>query len=180
MYKASILIVEDNKILISDALVMTMVDEWLTQPMKSQTVIFDGFPRTVPQAETLQELLESRGDMALHLVRLVIPDEDLVYRLLARSICQNNSCQMVYSLHKGSGNTPTQINVCNECSSPLVRRSDDEEAAIMERLRIYHEHEMGLHDFYEKSGHPVSVLEAHMPLEDVYERLLETTGFTRS
>ncbi len=165
--------------LISDTMIIGMVDEWLATSMGGHTVIFDGFPRTVPQAESLQKLLEARGDIALHLVRLVIPDKDLVYRLLARSICQYNSCQMVYSLHKLSAHSPTIVNVCNECDSPLIRRSDDEEAAITERLRIYHEHEKGLSSFYEKVGHPVSSVEAHMPLDEVYERLLETTGLMR-
>lgn len=164
--------------LISDSLIIDMVNEWLGQSMSSQTVIFDGFPRTVPQAESLQGLLEARGDMALHLVRLVIPDEDLVYRLSARSICQNKSCQMVYSLHKSSALLPTRENTCNECESALVRRSDDEESSIRERLRIYHEHEKGLRSFYEDSGLKVCTVEAHMPLEHVYERLLESTGFS--
>lgn len=165
--------------LISDTMIIDMVDEWLVNSMGGHTVIFDGFPRTVPQAESLQKLLEARGDIALHLVRLVIPDKDLVHRLLARSICQNNSCQMVYSSNKLSAHSPTVVNICNECDSPLIRRSDDEEAAIHERLRIYHEHEKGLSSFYEKVGHPVSTVEAHMPLEEVYEHLLKTTGFTR-
>lgn len=163
--------------LISDSLVVDMVDVWLGRSMKSQTVIFDGFPRTVPQAGSLQKLLESRGDISLHLVRLTIPDEDLMYRLLARSICQNNECQMVYSLRKGSGHSPSQLNTCDECNSPLMRRSDDDETSIKERLKIYHEHEQGLRLFYEASGYPVTSIEAHVPIEEVYERVVETTGF---
>lgn len=163
--------------LLSDEMMVAMVDGWLAESMQSQTVIFDGFPRTVAQAESLQKLLEARsGNISLHLIRLVIPDEELVRRLLARSICQNKICQRVYSVRHGSNHAPTFENQCDDCNSPLMRRSDDEEIAIKERLKIYHDHEMGLCSFYEDTGYLVNTVEAHVPIEEVYARMLATTG----
>ncbi len=163
--------------LISDSLIIGMVDEWLAASSEGdQTVIFDGFPRTVPQAESLQKLVETRGDISLQLVRLEIEDKELVFRLLARTICENKKCQTVYSLHIHSAMSPKSSGTCNECESPLMRRSDDEETAITERLRIYHEHEKGLLDFYKEIGHSIKTVKASVPLEEVYASFLDTAG----
>ena len=66
---------------------------------------------------------------------------------------------------------PMKSMICNECESPLMRRSDDEEQSIYERLRIYHEHEKDLSRFSRKLDKPVHTVEAHMPLEEVYDHL---------
>ena len=163
--------------LISDDLMVSMVEEWLMVESSVTTVIFDGFPRTVRQAEALHDLLSSREDLQLKLIRLAIPQEELLYRLLARSICENEECQQVYSMHKHSRQTPDKEMICNECQSKLIRRSDDEEAAIAERLRIYLQHEQGLVSFFERVGQPVKDVEASLPLEEVYERFLDTAGY---
>jgi len=162
--------------LISDSLVLGMVDDWFTSEVAAQTIIFDGFPRTVAQAESLQRFAQERGNISLELVHLTIPDEELMYRLLARSICQNGRCQKVYSSHKTSALMPEVSNVCNECGSTLMRRADDEAVAIEQRLKIYHEHEQGLLKFYEESGHTINSIEATSPLEEVYMTLLNTVG----
>ena len=164
--------------LIADSLIIDMVDQWLaSSQIGDQTIIFDGFPRTVPQAASLQELVESHGDIEIRLLRLAIDDKELVYRLSARSICQNKKCMMVYSLHKDSALLPKKSDICNECQGPLVRRPDDEESAIRERLRIYHEHERGLLGFFESIGHLINTVEASLPLEKVYVSFIDTTGF---
>ena len=163
--------------LVEDSLIVDMVDQWLDKTVKGdQTVIFDGFPRTVPQAEALQKLIAKRGDISLRLVRLTMSDTDLVTRLLSRAICKNNKCQAVYSVHEHSSLKPRTPNICDECEGVLVRRSDDEETAITERLKIYHEHEKGLLSFYEMMGQMISDVEAHQPLEEVYCSFLDIQG----
>jgi adenylate kinase len=164
--------------LISDSLIVELAHGWLGGVfVDAKTVVFDGFPRTVAQARALQTLLEDQYEkVRLNLVRFAISDEEIVYRLLARSICQNEKCQRVYSLHKHSPLQPVKSSTCNECESPLMRRSDDEESAIKERLRIYHEHEKELLHFYQAEGHDISNIHADMPLESVYEKLIETMG----
>ncbi len=161
--------------LISDSLIIAMVNDWLDKTfVTSPAVIFDGFPRTVPQAESLHGLIKTLNEVKLNLFRLVLPDEEVVYRLLARYICQNNTCQRVYSMHKHSALQPKRPMMCNECDSSLTRRTDDEAEAIYERLRVYHAHEKELLDFYSEIGHPIHTLQANVPLENVYAHLIET------
>jgi adenylate kinase len=163
--------------LIADSLILEMVDEWL-EKMASQTavepvsVIFDGFPRTVAQAHALHDLVEAYGQNQLKLIRLLLSDEEVLNRLVARSICKNDKCQRVYSLHTHSSLQPKKPMMCNECESPLIRRTDDEEVSIYERLRIYHHHENELLEFFTRVKKPVQTIEAHMPLEDVYTQFL--------
>ncbi len=165
--------------LVSDDLIVDMVGRWLEEALSGdQTVIFDGFPRTVPQAEALQKLVEKRGDISLRLVRLTMLDNDLMSRLLARAICSDRECQTVYSVHEHSSLKPRKPGTCDECKGVLVRRSDDEESAIAKRLKVYHEHEKGLLSFYEKIGQTICNVEAHQPLEEVYCSFIEMTGYS--
>ncbi len=95
--------------LISDSLIIEMASAWLKKTFEhTGIVIFDGFPRTVPQAQALHEIITSLDDVTMNVVRMDIPFETVVYRLLARSICQNNKCQSVYSMHKHSSQQPVK------------------------------------------------------------------------
>ena len=167
--------------LISDSLILAMVQEWLGEHAHagSGAVIFDGFPRVVSQAQALNEQLASSKDMRLCVVRLVVSDQEVMHRLLARYICQNNTCQRVYSLHEHSEHKPVKEMTCNECNSPLVKRLDDEVSAITERLRSHYEHEQMLLDFYENIGQPVTSIEAQAPLDKVYNELVTKIGYSR-
>lgn len=166
--------------LISDSLILAMVQEWLTEhtTKESGAVIFDGFPRVLSQAHALHEQLAQFKDLRLFLVRLVLSDQEVMYRLLARSICQNNRCQRVYSLHAHSAHKPGRAMICDGCESPLVKRLDDEGSAIQERLRTHYEHEQALLDFYKTNGQPVTTIEAHVPLSEVYNELVGKIGYS--
>lgn len=175
--------------LISDSLMIDLVQDWLhrqftgDQPAEqnatvSTTIILDGFPRTVPQARALHDLIRKMTGVDLHVVHLKLSDEEIKYRLQARSVCQNDKCQRVYSLHKHSHLQPVKYMTCNECEAPLVRRSDDEEIAIVERLKTYHAHEKEMLDFYDEVGHAVRALHVDAPLEEVYGTFLTAIGHT--
>ncbi len=166
--------------LISDSLILAMVQEWLAEhtTKESSAVIFDGFPRVVSQARALQEQLAGFKNLRLFVVRLVLSDQEVMHRLLARSICQNNRCQRVYSLHPSSEHQPGKAMTCDECQSPLIKRLDDESGAIKERLRCHYEHEQELLDFYKTIGHPVITIEAHVPLNKVYNELVSKIGYS--
>ena len=164
--------------LISDSLIIDMVNNWLdTVGEGTSKVIFDGFPRTVAQAGAFHELLYQLKGIRLRLVQLTLADEEVVYRLLARSICRNNECQRVYSLHKHSHLQPRHELMCDDCESPLMRRSDDARDAILERLRIYHQHEQNVLEFYRQQGQDIATVHANVSLEDVYSKLLQVTDF---
>jgi adenylate kinase len=165
--------------LISDSLIMEMVHEWLgAQRAPGTALIFDGLPRTVAQAEALDMLFKSFGSkIRLHVIQLLIPDESIIERLKARAICQNKGCQAVYSLHEHSPLKPAKEMVCNECSYALVKRPEDEEQVVQERLLIYHKHEQEIIEFYRRVGQKVHVLDVDVPLETVYKQLLFLIGY---
>lgn len=156
--------------LVTDDLIVQMVDEWLDEYFTdNECVIFDGFPRTVAQAEALERLLKDRFSFAkTSVVKLLIDDDQVVARLTGRYICGNDKCQSVYSLVKNSGLEPKQHMVCDACLSELIRRSDDTEASIRERLRTYYQHENGLVDFYEVQGRDIVQLSVNKPLNVVF------------
>ena len=165
--------------LVSDGLIVDMVSDWLQKSLASKEyVIFDGFPRTVAQAEAFDALMKGKfKDSHLRVVRLLIDDETIVARILGRYICQNDKCQAVYSLVKGSSLAPKKAGECDVCGSALIRRTDDNEVSIKERLQTYHQHEKKLLDFYRKGEKSIVELRADKPLEEVFEAFKALMGF---
>lgn len=157
--------------LISDKLMTDMVDEWLAvQSFAKKTLILDGYPRTIPQAVALDELLKTKyTSLKLHIFRFVVPDECVISRLGSRYICQNNKCQAVYSLAKGSSLAPKHDMVCDQCKSPLIQRKDDTQEAIHDRMIVYHLHENELISFYKNAGYEVIEIDANRPHQEVFE-----------
>lgn len=160
--------------LISDGLITKMVADWLYLQLKNPgAVILDGFPRTRTQALALNDLLKSfdLSDIKLDIIKMVIPDSSIISRLSARYICQNNKCQAVYSMHTDSLKPKSGI-ICDDCTHPLIRRPDDEESAIKQRLETYYNHEKDLIEFYSEEGLAVKKLEVECPLDQVFDKLL--------
>ncbi len=104
-------------------------------------VIFDGFPRTLAQAEGLDRLLADRDQQIDRVIELAVPDEVLVERMSSRRVCA--SC--------GSAGTSSNA-VCDRCGGELIRRADDEPDAIRKRLQLYEELTKPLLDFYGSRG----------------------------
>jgi len=156
--------------LISDDIITSMVDDWLSDNLTSdKPVIFDGYPRTLSQAKALHGLFESKFSMLkLNVIRFLIKEEEVVKRLSSRLICSNNECQAVYSKIPGSL-VPKKLNFCDKCMNPLVCRPDDEENAVKKRLDIYNKHEEDLINFYsEVVGRNVIGLDVEKPISDVF------------
>lgn len=164
--------------LIDDHLIISMVDEWLIEQGNQQTsVILDGYPRTVVQAESLMRLLKEKlPEFNVSVVKFLISDDQVVYRLGGRSICQNKNCQAVYSTLPGSALRPSIEMVCDKCSCILVRRPDDEFTAIKERLNTYYKHEQELLNFYNAVGVAVKKVEVEKPLHEVFDEFKVLMG----
>lgn len=155
--------------LIDDSLVSTMVDEWILGQKQDQSIILDGYPRTLVQAQGFHALMQEKLTNSLvHVIRLALPDEKVVSRLMSRVTCSNKECQTVYSLTPGSPLAPTREMVCDTCASPLSKRTDDEVQAIRERLKTYYKHEQSMLDFYDRAGFSVKSIEVNKPLSDVF------------
>jgi adenylate kinase len=163
--------------LISDSLIVDMVGNWLLkQQNDNKDVIFDGFPRTVPQVHALQNLLKERDIGAkLLVVHMIIPDEVVETRLKSRLVCGNKDCQIVYSA-SNKGLAPRKEMECDTCSSVLIRRSDDHDDSIKERLVVYYRHKEGLLEFYKAAGHAVIDLPMHGHVEEIFDTFKNMVG----
>jgi adenylate kinase len=127
--------------LVPDAAVLGIVRERLERPDTARGFILDGFPRTVAQAQALDELMKGRGPVTVLLVD--VPFEELVKRLRTRLICSN--C--------GTGAEPGQSEAdrCKKCGATLVHRVDDEEDVVRRRLEVYKDETEQLGDYYKTS-----------------------------
>lgn len=129
--------------LVPDELVIGMMKERLKEADCAGGYILDGFPRTIPQAEAMEEA----GFSLDAVLALQVDDAVIEARMTGRRVCP--SCSATF--HTES-NKPAVEGICNECQTPLIRRSDDEPETVRARLRTYHEQSEPLEAFYNKRG----------------------------
>lgn len=164
------LIIKSGK-LISDDLVIEMVEQWLVQNLNNcEKIILDGFPRTRMQAELLEELLKKPQlkHVSVSVIKMELDSETVVRRLMSRLVCGNKVCCAVYS----ASNPAVLQGVCAECASPLVRRNDDIEFVIRERIATYYAHAHDLVQYYELLGRKVEDLSVIQPIEQVFSQFV--------
>ena len=133
---------DDGK-LVPDSIIIDLIKERILESDAKHGVMFDGFPRTVPQAEALANITE-----VTHVIAIEVPDERIVER-----ICGRYSCATCGAVYHDSFN-PTKLDgVCDECGgSDMKRRADDNESTVLQRLSAYHEQTSPLADWYESKG----------------------------
>jgi adenylate kinase len=167
--------------LVSDSLIVDMVADWFAkQAGDASSIILDGFPRTIAQAEALKQLFKEQFPaVKLSVVKLEISDEEVVARLCSRVVCENKACQAVYSLAKGSSLAPAKAGICDICGGALVVRPDDAEDSVRKRLQVYHQHENSLLDFYDSIQQPIIRLNVEKPLEKVFSDFKNVMGLGR-
>lgn len=129
--------------LVSDEIVLGIVAERLKQPDCSAGFILDGFPRTIPQAESLDAILQESGLCIDHVISLEVDSEEIVDRLSGRRTC--TSCGKGYHLRF---DPPAVADVCDACGSALVQREDDREATVRNRLAVYEQQTSALKGYY--------------------------------
>ncbi len=164
--------------LVSDELVSEMVENWLIENISHmENVILDGYPRTVRQAQFFDQFFKNRlEDLKLKVIRFAIADDVVVNRLMSRYVCSNKNCQAVYSLAKGSQFAPKHDLKCDSCGGELVRRSDDTEEAIRNRLKVYHLHETDLLDFYKNQGYQIVEIDSEKQMDEVFQIFNQCVG----
>jgi adenylate kinase len=123
----------DEGRLVPDSLVIELVKARITQDDCQNGMIFDGFPRTIPQAEALDTMLEELNIPIDHVINVDVPDEMIVDRMAGRTVCP--SCGSSY--HK-INKRENVSGMCNTCNTALVQREDDREETVKKRLEIYH------------------------------------------
>jgi len=159
--------------LVPDEVVIGIVREKLRSPECEKGVVFDGFPRTISQAEALDRILEELGRRLDRVVEVEVSEEEVLRRLTGRRTCRN--CGAMYHVFF---EPPKVEGVCDKCGGPLYQREDDKEDVIKERLRVYRKDTEPLISYYEKKGVLVKV-KGEGPIEEVKQRLLEAIGVRR-
>lgn len=135
--------------LVPDELIMGIMKDRLQEDDCKNGFLLDGFPRTIPQAEALKELLSDIGEKLDMVVNLDVARDVILDRLTTRRTCSNSDCQAIYNV---KSNPPKVEGVCDKCGSPVIQREDETEEAISHRLETYNEKTAPLADFYEKEG----------------------------
>lgn len=133
--------------LVPDEVVIGIIEERIARPDCGGGFLLDGFPRTIPQAEALEAMLQKRGWSIDHVVSVEVPDEDIVERLSLRRSCPKDGS--VYHLKNLPPKTP---GVCDVCGTALVQRADDEPTAIKTRLKAFHDQTAPLKAYYKDRG----------------------------
>ncbi len=158
----------DEGRLVPDSVVIGLVKEKLTEIPKPKEFILDGFPRTVPQAEALAEVLDGKGIPLDRVINFRVSREEIIKRLSGRRSCPK--CQATYHIDFAP---PKSDDSCDRCGEILVQRSDDQREAIEMRLKVYEEQTAPLISFYEQRR-LLSHLNGAESVEDVYQELMRT------
>ena len=151
----------DKGLLVPDDVVIGIVRDRLKEDDCKNGFILDGFPRTVPQAQALDDM----GIEIDKVIDIQVPDEKIVQRLSGRRVC--SGCGTSYHLLYKK---PEKDGVCNSCGAQLVQRTDDREETVLERLKVYHEQTEPLVDYYRKKNKLVVV--------EGQEEVSDTTALT--
>ncbi|MXZ70496.1 MAG: adenylate kinase [Acidobacteria bacterium] len=129
----------DGGRLVNDEIMIGIVQERIARPDAARGFVLDGFPRTLPQAEALDGLLDGRDPLVV--IDLAVPDPELIRRLSKRRLC--TSCGLIVGA--AEGDPPV---VCEECGGVLHQRNDDREPVVRERLQVYRRSTQPLLDYY--------------------------------
>ena len=156
----------DKGMLVPDDVIIGIIGERLSQPDCKNGYILDGVPRTIAQAEALQE----QGIEIDYVLSLEIADEVIEKRMTGRRVC--GTCGASYHI---TANPPKIEGICNVCGNPLVIRDDDKPETVRHRLEVYHQETEALKGFYEKLG-KLRLIEGDQPIEDATRDILAVLG----
>jgi adenylate kinase len=153
--------------LVSDQLVMNMVEQRLTEPDCAAGCLFDGFPRTLPQAEGLDAILQRGGFGKPVVVDLAVSDDKLLRRLTGRRTCSVGG--EIYNIYDAP---PKVDSVCDNDGGRLVQRADDTAEVVSQRLAAYERATKPLTDYYRRQG-VLQVVDASVSVDEVSRALGE-------
>ena len=157
--------------LVPDDLIIALIEE--VMPAEGG-VIFDGFPRTIAQAEALDRMLGGKGLDLNRVIFFDVEDDLVVERLSGRRVCP--SCGEVYHIKY---NPPKEDELCDKCGTKLIQRKDDKEEVVRNRLSVYRKQTEPLIDYYSQKGILIR-LDAGRDIEEVYRGLLRLVDEARN
>lgn len=156
--------------LVPDELVVDLVTDRLSADDCKTGFLLDGFPRTIVQAEKLDEYLEANDKKMNIVINLIVPKQTLIERLTGRRVCK--SCGASYHV---TNIPPKKDGVCDKCGGELMQRADDNLETVENRINVYEEQTAPLVDYYKKSG-VLSDFDGEKPLDEVFAEIVNTIG----
>lgn len=156
--------------LVPDELVVEIATDRLAADDCKEGFLLDGFPRTVFQAEKLDEFMASKGRKIEHVLNIEVSRDDLMARLTGRRVCK--SCGASFHV---VNIPPKQEGICDNCGAELVQRADDNEETASNRIEVYNRETKPLIDYYEKAGNIVNI-DGGKAAEDVFAAIADRLG----
>lgn len=156
--------------LVPDELTVKILLDRVAQDDCQNGYVLDGFPRTIPQAEVLDEALTKLGDKIDFAIDVDVPDENIVRRMGGRRACV--TCGATYHIEHVP---PKKEGVCDTCGSELILRDDDKPETVLNRLKVYHDQTQPLIDFYSAKGVMNSV-DGTVDMMDVFAAIKNILG----
>ena len=160
----------DQGLLVPDELTVRILLDRVAQEDCKDGYVLDGFPRTIPQAQVLEEALDTLGEKIDHAINVDVPDENIVRRMSGRRACLK--CGATYHIEHIP---PKTEGICDTCGSELVLRDDDRAETVKNRLKVYHDQTQPLIDFYTQKG-VLKNVDGTMDMQDVFEAIKNILG----
>ena len=160
----------DQGLLVPDELVVDLVADRIVQDDCKNGFVLDGFPRTIPQAEALDEALKKLGTSIDYALNIEVPDDNIVTRMSGRRACV--SCGATYHLVHIP---PKKEGICDRCGAALILRDDDKPETVKKRLAVYHEQTQPLIDYYSKKG-CLKEVDGTVDMSDVFDAIVKILG----
>jgi adenylate kinase len=152
---------------VPDSNIIAMIQKYVSDPAG---VLLDGFPRTLVQAESLDESLSAAGLPIDKVVHMSVDTDELVKRLSSRAVCK--SCQTPYNL---VSDAPSKEGVCDKCGSEVIVRDDDKPEAVKNRMKVYEELTAPVLNYYKSRGDVIEIIATGTP-DSVFEELTQAIG----
>ena len=160
----------DQGLLVPDELTCDLVTDRVSKEDCANGYILDGFPRTIPQAEALEDALKKMGTDVDYAINVDVPDSSIVSRMGGRRACV--TCGATYHL---MFMPPKKEGICDSCGSALILRDDDKPETVQKRLDVYHAQTQPLIDFYEKKG-ILKTIDGTQEIDRVFGDIKEILG----
>lgn len=160
----------DKGMLVPDELTIELIVDRLHQPDCVNGYVLDGYPRTIPQAESLTSVLAKLNEKVDYAINIDVPDENIVNRMSGRRACL--ACGATYHI---SYAPPKTEGICDRCQSELVLRDDDKPETVLKRLEVYHAQTQPLIEYYEAQG-ILKTVDGTMDMEEVFKAIVDILG----
>jgi adenylate kinase len=152
---------------VPDSNIIAMIQKYVSDPAG---VLLDGFPRTLVQAESLDESLGAAGLPIDKIVHMSVDTDELVKRLSSRAVCK--LCQTPYNL---VSDAPSKEGVCDKCGSDVIVRDDDKPEAVMNRMKVYEKLTSAVLNYYKSRRDVIEIIATGTP-DSVFEELTQAIG----